>query len=171
VEGDLRSSTQNVEPCPIFEETPSLPPLSLTICLTKANPRPVPLPPCCLPASVWLKASETALINMAALDTTDQSLTEQLRLIHLLLLDSVPGIGDLDPDDDPLQKLGRFRAVVVFAQAVFGQFVGSGRASGSGPFLRYFTSHPSDFCRIGVEQLGRDLDCSAGRGEFTSVSA
>lgn len=29
-------------------------------------------------------------------------LTEQLRLTHLLPLDSIPSISDLDPDDDPL---------------------------------------------------------------------
>jgi len=78
-------------------------------------------------------------------------LTEQLRLVHFLLLDSVPGIGDLDPDYDPLQELRRFHVVVVFAQVVFRQLVVCGRESGSWSFLRYFTSHPGDFGGIGVE--------------------
>ena len=51
-EVDIRSSTQNVDPFPTRELTPNRPPLRLTICLTRARPRPVPLPPCCLPCSV-----------------------------------------------------------------------------------------------------------------------
>lgn len=40
------SSTQKVEPTLALDFTPSLPPLSLTICRTRASPRPVPFPPC-----------------------------------------------------------------------------------------------------------------------------
>lgn len=50
--GDLRSSTQNVDPSCTFDRTPSRPPLRLTICRTSASPRPVPFPPCCRPISV-----------------------------------------------------------------------------------------------------------------------
>ena len=39
------SSTQKVDPLPIFDWRPSRPPLNLTICRTSAKPRPVPLPP------------------------------------------------------------------------------------------------------------------------------
>lgn len=43
--GHSRSSTQNVEPSFALDLTPSRPPLSLTICRTRANPKPVPFPP------------------------------------------------------------------------------------------------------------------------------
>ena len=39
------SSTQKVDPMPIFDWRPNRPPLNLTICRTSASPRPVPLPP------------------------------------------------------------------------------------------------------------------------------
>lgn len=39
------SSTQKVDPLPIFDWRPNRPPLNLTICRTSAKPRPVPLPP------------------------------------------------------------------------------------------------------------------------------
>lgn len=43
--GYARISTQNVEPSPCLERTPSRPPLSFTMERTSAKPSPVPLPP------------------------------------------------------------------------------------------------------------------------------
>ena len=71
--------------------------------------------------------------------------------MHLLLLDPASCISDLDPDNDSLQRFERFGVVIVSAQLVFKQLVDPGRESGSGPFVRYSTGHPSDFCRNGVE--------------------
>jgi hypothetical protein len=71
--------------------------------------------------------------------------------MHLLLMDSAPCIGDFDPDDDPFQRFERFGVVVACAQSVFRELVDPGRESRRGPFVRYPTGHPSNFCRIGVE--------------------
>lgn len=43
------------------------------------------------------------------------------------------------------------------------------RHSGRGYFLRHSSSYPTDLCWIGIEQLGRNLNRSTGRGKFASV--
>lgn len=47
------NSNQNILPLPNSLSTPNRPPESLTICRTRARPRPEPLPPCRRPISVW----------------------------------------------------------------------------------------------------------------------
>ena len=118
------SSTQNVEPSPTLDRTPSRPPLSFTIWRTRARPRPVPLPPISkkkkasqLPVSLHTIKEPTLLspllslcersykknISQSQLQVPNQ-LTEKLALDHIPRSNPNPSIRDFDPNNNIFQR-------------------------------------------------------------------